>query len=273
MLGKIKLLLSQEETTNVLKRNLVKEYLQIPILSFLYSNKKYQDLIFYGGSCLKHCFELPRLSEDLDFVNIKKKKIDLDIMAKDIQKIFSQKFNIQISTRIQKFRIYLKFPILHKLDLTKKNETDLLIIKIEIFEDSDFLKNCQTELIPIFKFNESILIKTFDISTLMATKLNAILNRKWEKTDKKTKKITIKIKGRDYFDLMWYLGKKIKPNLKCIPNIKNKKELQKNIRTKIDNIDSQSIELDLKPLVKNQKFVKNLSKNLKQILKKQLKNL
>ena len=69
MLEKIKLLLSKEETTNVFKKNLVKEYLQIPILSFFYSNKKYQDLIFYGGSCLKHCFDLPRLSEDLDFVN------------------------------------------------------------------------------------------------------------------------------------------------------------------------------------------------------------
>ena len=273
MLEKIKLLLSEEETTSVFKRNLIKEYLQIPILSFLYSNKKYQDLVFYGGSCLKHCFELPRLSEDLDFVNIKKEKIDLNALAKDIQEEFSKKFNIQISTRIQKFRIYLKFPILHKLDLTKKNETDLLIIKIEIFEDSDFLKNYQIELIPIFKFNESVLIKTFDISTLMATKLNAILNRKWEKTDKKTKKITIRVKGRDYFDFMWYLDKKIKPNMKCIPNIKSIEELKKNLLLKIKNIDNQSIELDLKSLVENQKFVKNLSKNLKQILKKQLNTL
>lgn len=273
MLEKIKLLLSKEETTNVFKRNLIKEYLQTPILSFLYSNKGYQGLIFYGGSCLRHCFDLPRLSEDLDFVNIKKKKIDLSILAKNIENFFSQKFNIKISTRVQKFRIYLKFSILHQLDLTKENETDLLIIKIEIFENSDFLKDYQTQLIPIFRFNESILVKTFDTPTLMATKLNAILNRKWEKTDKKTKKIAIRVKGRDYFDLMWYLDKKIKPNIKCIPDIKNKKELKKNLLVKIKNIDSQSIELDLKPLIKDQKFVKNLSKNIKEILKNQLKTM
>ena len=110
MLEKIKLLLSKKETTNIFKRNLVKEYLQAPILSFLYSNKKYQDLIFYGGSCLKHCFDMPRLSEDLDFINIKKKKINLNILAKDMQKFFNKKSNIEISTRIQKYRIYLKFP-------------------------------------------------------------------------------------------------------------------------------------------------------------------
>ena len=274
IIEKIKLLLSQEETTNVFKKNLVKEYIQAPILTFLYSNKKYQNLIFYGGSCLRYCFDLPRLSEDLDFINLnKKRKTDLISMAEDIKKFFEQKFNLKISAKIQNFRIYLKFPILNKLNLAHKPESNFLIIKIEISENSEFLKNPQIRIIPIFKFDESILIKTFDISTLMATKINAILHRKWEKIDKITQKTIIKVKGRDYFDLMWYLDKKIKPNVKYILDIKNKTNLKKNLLNKINNLDNRSIELDLKPLIKDQKFVKNLSKNIKQILRKQLEEI
>ena len=44
---------------NVFKRNIVKEYFQILALSFIYSKKPYQDLVFYGGSCLRHCFDFP----------------------------------------------------------------------------------------------------------------------------------------------------------------------------------------------------------------------
>src|SRR3989338_4784090 len=47
-------------------RNLLKEYLQSVALSYIY-NSFYGHLIFTGGSALRVCFGLPRLSEDLDF--------------------------------------------------------------------------------------------------------------------------------------------------------------------------------------------------------------
>ena len=59
------------------KRNLLKEYLQVLILDFIYSSPKYGGLIFYGGTCLAHCFGLRRLSEDIDFVD-DKKEIDIE---------------------------------------------------------------------------------------------------------------------------------------------------------------------------------------------------
>ena len=107
----------------------------------MYSNKEYQNLIFYGGSCLRYCFDLPRLSEDLDFINLNKKKIDLNVLAKDVKNFFEQKFNLKISVKIQNFRIYLKLPILNKLNLAHKPESNFLIIKIKISENSEFLKN------------------------------------------------------------------------------------------------------------------------------------
>ncbi len=173
--------------------------------------------------------------------------------------------NQKLKTACQKFRIYLKFPILHQIKLAKKNESDLLFLKIEIFKKFDFCSSFEIIPVPVFKFNKSILIKTFDLPTLMATKLQAILYRKWEKTDKKGK-ILVKVKGRDYFDLMWYLEKEIKPNLKCIENIKTEKELKGKLLKIIKNLDENSIRLDLENFIENKVFVKNLSKNLKDIL-------
>ncbi|MCD6528268.1 nucleotidyl transferase AbiEii/AbiGii toxin family protein, partial [bacterium] len=170
------------------------------------------------------------------------------------------------------FRIYLKFPILWELNLARKNESNLLFLKIEVFSKFDFCKNYKIEIIPLFKFNRSILIRTFDLPTLMATKIRAVLYRKWEKTDKKRETL-IKVKGRDYFDLMWYLEKKITPNLKCIESIRGQNELKEKLLKIIEEVDKKSIQLDLEALIEDRNFVKNVSKNLKGILKRKIEKL
>jgi hypothetical protein len=48
-------------------------------------------------------------------------------------------------------------------------------------------------------------IRHYDLSSLYAGKLHAILHRRYTK-------------GRDYYDLMWYLTKKVKPNLLLLNN-------------------------------------------------------
>lgn len=268
------ILSESKKSGNVFKGNLIKEYLQILILEFIYSHPKYNQLFFYGGSCLAHCFNLPRLSEDLDFVD-KEKKIDIGKLAYDLEKYFKENIDIgkDVEAKYQKFRIYLKFPILYELGLSsgKKEETNLLFLKVEVFSDFDFCKEHDTEIRPIFKFNRSVLIKTFDLSTLMASKIGAILERKWEKTDK-AGKILIKVKGRDYFDLMWYLEKGIRPNLNCIKNIKDFNDLREKLLTIVSKVDNSSIKLDLDAFIDNEEFVKNISSNLKDILVREIKN-
>ncbi|MDR0772629.1 MAG: hypothetical protein LBF15_06650 [Candidatus Peribacteria bacterium] len=56
-----------------------------------------------------------------------------------------------------------------------------MYIKIEVSNNIDFCKKYETKLYPIFKFNESLVLKSFDKSTLFSTKLNAVLGRTWEK--------------------------------------------------------------------------------------------
>jgi hypothetical protein len=253
---------------NQFKRNLLKEYLQIVVLDFIYSHSVYSQLLFYGGSALAHCFGLQRLSEDLDFID-ETKKIKIPKLAKDLENYFLTRTDLTVKTTAQKFRAYLKFPILHELGISGRSETDALFLKVEVFSQFDFCKKYSTDVRPVFKYNRSILIKTLDRPTLMSTKIRAILYRKWEKTDKRGN-VTVKVKGRDYFDLLWYLQQGIKPNLSCIEGIKNPKALKEKLLSMVSRIDSQSIQLDLEALIANADFVNNLSHNMKTILEREI---
>lgn len=267
----LKEIISNSSSGKLFKMNLAKEYLQIPVLNFIYSSSKYSKLVFYGGSCLVHCFNLPRLSEDLDFVD-EKGEVDIRELANDIGDYFNKNTDLNLKTTVQNFRIYLKFPILRELGISKNNlsETDDLFLKIEVFSDFNFCNEYKTEIRPIFKFNKSILVKTFSLETLMSTKIRAIFFRKWEKTDKKGN-VLVKAKGRDYFDLMWYLEKGIVPNLKCIENIKNMKDLRDILLKSVSKVDKESIRLDLEAFIDDGRLVNNLSDNLKDILIREIK--
>lgn len=264
----LKLIKESASGDKFFKRNLLKQYLQIAVLDFIYSHPRYSHLIFYGGSCLVHCYNLSRLSEDLDFVDLSK-KVKMAELANDLAKYFKENTDLEVVAKPQKFRVYLKFSLLHELGLARKEESNQLFLKVEVFSGFDFCKKYRIDTVPLFKFNKSILIKTFDLSTLFSTKIRAVLFRRFEKTDKKGK-VTIKVKGRDYFDLMWYLEKGIKPNLDCLENIKNEGELKAALLKSVSKIDPQSIYLDLEALVDNRDYVKNLSRNIKEILKKKL---
>ena len=248
------------------RRNLLKNYLQILVLDFIYADREYSQLIFYGGSCLAHCYNLQRLSEDLDFVDLKK-TIDISALAKDLEIHFKKNTDLEVKAVPQKFRIYLKFLLLHELELAGKSESDLLFLKIKIFKEFDFCADYKIEIIPLFKFNRTLLVKTFDLPTLMATKIRAVLRRKWEKTDKNGKTLAT-VKGRDYYDLLWYLEKGVRPNFRCIEGITNKEELKEQLLAVVMKVDARSIRFDLESLIDNPELVKNLSKDIQEILKR-----
>lgn len=262
------LIAESKSTNNLFKRNLLKEYLQIAVLDFIYSNPTYSKLVFYGGSCLAQCFGLSRLSEDLDFVD-EKGQVEINQLARDLEKYFKSDTDLDMTATVQKFRVYLKFPILYELGLGKKGETNQLFLKVEVFPYFNFCKEHKTEIHPLFKFNRSILVKTFDLPTLMATKIRAILYRKWEKTDKSGQTI-IKVKGRDYFDLMWYLEKGVRPNLNCIEKIESIEGLKEKLLAIVSKIDERSIRLDLESFIDDKNFIKKVSMNIKEILKRMI---
>ncbi|MBI5221896.1 MAG: nucleotidyl transferase AbiEii/AbiGii toxin family protein [Candidatus Magasanikbacteria bacterium] len=262
-----KLLDESASASKIFKRNLLKEFMQILVLDFIYSHRDYSRLVFYGGSCLAHCYGLPRLSEDLDFVDLKK-NIELKKMAEEIKFYFKEKFDLDLKFSVQKFRIYLKFPLLKELNLAEIGESDQLFLKVEVFSSFDFCRGYKVEMVPVFKFTRSFLVRVFDLPTLMATKIRAVMLRRWTKTNKKGDVLAV-VKGRDYFDLLWYLDKGVKPNLDCLGG-GSTEDLKNEMIKIVERVDGKSIKFDLEPLIADTNFVNGLSKNFKEILRKKI---
>lgn len=261
----------KEGIPNFVIKNYLKEYLQYPALDFIYNSKDYKNFIFTGGSCLRICFNAPRLSEDLDFDLCAKdyKKLNLLKLAEHLKKYFQKKYLINIKTKCQtNKRLYLKFPILQELGLSNASESDFLYVKIEPSK-TDFKKPV-VELSPISYYGFNFIARNYTLPFLMAGKLGAIFNRKWFKG----KKNEINIKGRDFYDLFWYLQKGVSPNWKSLKNladIPTEKQLKKELLKIIDEyVTSQKLSYDLKNFFPDQNFVSDFCKNYKKIMKKYL---
>jgi predicted nucleotidyltransferase component of viral defense system len=240
-------------------RLLVKEKLQTQILNYIYSNPKYLNLIFIGGSALRFCYELPRLSEDLDFDT--PLKIDKKQLADGIILYFKRNFLYEKAEYLlsgQFGRLTFKFPLVSEIGITKQ-EGERLFIKLEISEKEN-LKKYSSVVKSLYKNNFSFSARTYDLSILMAGKINAVLTRRY----RKGKKNEINIKGRDYYDLWWYLTKKIVPNWDFIKDeigLTDKRGIILEIDKKVKEANPDFIRDDLFPLFQEEQFVRDFAKN------------
>ncbi len=223
-------------------------------------------MIFKGGSSLRVCFDLPRLSEGLDFDY--DKKFEVKKFFADLTDYFRKDQNFpQVEEKMGERRLYLKFPVLRKLGLSGKGESDKLYLKIELTPSKRCLFRIETE--PIFKEGFNFLVRRYSLEDLMAGKINAVLARVWFKG----KKNEIKAKGRDFFDLYWFMKKKVVPNYDCI-FYKNKKissqEVWNLVEKRVKAVSSRDIEYDIDALIKEKNFPKNFSSNFKSLFEKEL---
>jgi len=250
--------------------NFLKEYIQYLVLNLIYNHKDFKKLVFKGGSCLRVCYVLPRLSEDLDFDYDKKAfKTLLPFLENFLSKEIKSKYFPGLETKIQSpKRIYLKFPMLYNLAIAQRPESNKLYVKIET--ENKILPYAGFELTPVSQFGFNFLAYHYDLPSLMATKINALLFRLWFKG----KRQEVDIKGRDFYDLFWFYKNNVKPNwrlLKKITKIKNEKELKAVLLRRIKkSVTTQKLEYDLKNFLPEQSFVSDFSKNYLEIIKNTL---
>ena len=243
----------------------LKEYLQDIILFAIYNDQDLKNLIFYGGTCLRKLYQLNRFSEDLDFES--SKPIDLKLAAAKVIHHFKEDKFSGVSVSVQKSkdtsRVIFKFPILNTLGLSPLEE-ERLHVKVEINDQPT--GKYSTELVPYVKDHYSMLIKHYDLPTLMAGKMVACLTRVFEKG-----KTGVEIKGRDYYDLVWYLQRQITPNIKKLKDADKKYTLKKVwelLDQKAELISNRDLLVDLEPLFDNQVFVRDWCNNFHQIYKR-----
>ena len=249
-------------STLAYQRNKLKEFLHLYILNFIYKRDVFRDLIFYGGTCLRHCFNLPRLSEDLDFEYLNG-SFPFDLLEQELKKYFSSELKYgELVTKIQKFRIYLKFPVLAQLRIVSPDESEFLHLKIEINQTTHEAGTYAIETHPFFGMQQTFFIKRYDLSTLMASKLNALIARTWTRNNKQIGEIST-IKGRDYFDLLWYMARKVAPRI-TFTKFTSPETLWGEISKRVSIVKESHIENDLVDFLDNPSEAREFAANFKQ---------
>lgn len=191
--------------TNEEKLNRVREFLQIATLKILYDQGWFNNLAFVGGTSLRVLYDLKRFSEDLDFSLADKQGYDFKKIVSQIEHEFGlYGLNLETKTSWEKtvHSVFLKFnKLLKELGLSAFKEQKLSV-KLEIDSNPPQGGNLTRTLVnKIYLFN----VAHFDLPSSFATKLHACFFRKF-------------IKGRDFYDFIWYVSKKVKPNFLLLNN-------------------------------------------------------
>lgn len=264
--------LGKQTAGTIYLRNAIKEEIQNFILQYIYNSEIYKELIFTGGTCLRKVYGLPRLSEDLDFDYIT--SFDIDEFAKNIESYFVSKLlykNIVLKVATHKRTVFLKFPtLLSDLELVKnRSESALLFVRCDFSEER--LGEFKTEINSISTSNYTMFIKNYDLSTLFANKIHAFLTRNYFKG----KDQQISFKGRDVFDIVWFIQKSKKDDFQLKPNWnrtrlefpgQSEAEIVKAVVEKSQKIDPKKVYLDLAPFVESSQSVENFCGNYAKII-------
>lgn len=264
----LKLVIDKNSEANPLYlRNLLKEQLHYYVLNFVYNSKYSQDFVFKGGTCLRFCFDLPRLSEDLDFDVVNFNNFSFEEFVDDLEEYFVKKikyanFSVKVSG-VNKL-IYIRFPVLKKVGFPvrpDKPTDDILFVRIDL----SAVRGIGYETIYKVKssYDFSFLIKSYSLPDLLAGKVAAILGRRL----KEGGEFLPRFKGRDFFDVFFLLQKGVSVNfgyLSSIIGVKEKSTLKKLFNEKIKEAvkKKQYLKEDLMPFFMDQNFVQNFIDNM-----------
>ena len=238
-------------------RNLLKEYLQVYVLFFVYTSPDYNKrLIFTGGTCLKHFYELDRLSEDIDFDHIG--ELDASELSANLGDFFSKRYrypDARISLKQQEAQVLVKFPVLRAMGLEYPGGSDLLHVKMDLSPVPSSNYSAVVSSQSRYGFNYAA--RHYDLPDLMAGKLHAVLRRQVLKGREDRRSV----KGRDYFDLLWFIKRRVAPNMLRLSDMLGEElspaEVVARLRQKVDELGKMASDFraDILPLVRNKEAV------------------
>lgn len=232
---------------NETKRIHLKEALQSLVLDFIYNHPFYRGLNFYGGTCLHVIYDLNRLSEDIDLDNSMDVGLEnfVDDLSDHFHKILSYR---DLSLKYQEsrqgiIRVTLRFPVLYELGLSPHKD-EMLHLKVEISQHHQVAVIKRT---PVIHFGRSFVPSHFSLETMMAGKMIACLERSFQ-----VGKTAVVIKGRDFYDLLWFMQQRIQPLEQKLESDGAKsytvQSAMRALQEKVETIRPRDLEIDLLPL-------------------------
>jgi predicted nucleotidyltransferase component of viral defense system len=245
--------------------NALREILQELALLGLWRSKFFEHAAFYGDTALRVLYGLDRYSEDLDF-SLLKPHVDFTLspFGEALRReITSFGFQVEFQRREKSKHsaiesAFLKANTYQQLIVVETEETLLrdlhpqktLRIRLEVDTDPPpgFHVESRYILQPI-----PFSVRAFRPPDLFAGKLHAILCRKWKS----------RVKGRDWYDLVWYAGRYPEVSLKHLESRMRQtgdwqrnerlspEGLQKLLNSSVEELDIVKARTEVEPFVRN----------------------
>jgi len=245
--------------------NALKEIVQELALLGLWRSKFYEHAAFYGGTALRIFHGLSRFSQDIDF-SLLKPDADFDL-APHLEAVRAElaafgftfrveRKNKRIETAVESAFIKgeTRINLLHigTPDYLRESLPRLQQVRVKLEVDTDppplAAYEVKTLLVPI-----PFQVKLFDLPCLFAGKLHALLCRKWKR----------RVKGRDFHDFIWYVGRQIACNLAHLQARMEQTghwdpgkpldldELRKLLENRFAQVDFDQAKEDVRPFIKD----------------------
>ena len=196
-------------------QNAAREIVQEIALLGLWRGGFFEHAAFYGGTALRIFHGLRRFSEDLDFTLLAEggeTRLEryLPGIASELE---SWGFTFEAETKSEGSRTGIESAFLKggtQLNLLhigappelarRLPASHKLKVKLEMDLQSPpgATTEVRTQLLP-----SPYQVTLYDLPSLFAGKLHAVLCRGWKS----------RVKGRDFYDFVWYVGRRVKPNL------------------------------------------------------------
>jgi len=249
---------SQEEAKDALR-----EIMQEIALAGLYRAGFFEKAAFYGGTALRIFYGLDRFSEDLDFSLL---AVEPEFSLNKYQDAIIQEFealgmHVSIREKQKTNQTNIDSAFLKSETIWKELVLEGIIpqngmeqvanVKIKIEVDREPPLGFETEdklLLKPFSFY----VKCLTLPNLFAGKMHALLFRKWGEN----------VKGRDWYDMEWYIRKGIPLNLDhFLMRARDSRDWQKDtisetefrelLKKKIDTVKMNYVINDIKRFIRN----------------------
>ncbi len=247
------------KNNKVLQIDKLREILQQTALLGLARHQFFEHAAFYGGTALRILYGLDRYSEDLDFSLLRSTpNFNFAPFLEGMhQELKGMGFELDVAVREKNaetgiWSAFLKantqsllLSIYDKSQIRGIHPEQKIQIKLEIDTDPPLLHlPLESKLV---KNPTPFYVTTYHMSDLFAGKMHAVLCRKWQK----------RLKGRDWYDLIWYIQQGIPVNLAHLRERMRqtnhlqggeklgKTDLLKHLQKRITEIDWESAKSDV----------------------------
>jgi predicted nucleotidyltransferase component of viral defense system len=249
---------NEEETLAAMR-----EIMQEIALAALSRTDFFKKAAFYGGTALRIFHGLDRYSEDLDFSLLETDTaFSLEPYFSAIKEEFeSLGLRIQIREKDKRIKSQIESAFLKTETIWKELILEDIVKQHGISSNKSIKIKIEIDRIPPTGFHteEKLLVRPFsfyvncyDLSSLFAGKLHALLFRKWKN----------RVKGRDWYDMEWYIRKGIALNKKHFllrametenwnDNHINEEQILDLLKQKIESVSFKAVKEDVRKFIKD----------------------